>query len=436
MPETQPAPLVPAPAATSAPAQGSAAPAPKLSYIPEILEEHYEELQFLWAIRRTGLRSPRFTLREIAKFEERIAAHLHGMLVVGEKMRDLVEPGLAESDPNIAFAAALSLLSLDRLTTTQLVLDHFGAAKEGTLEGIREALCHTAPAAAFPTLEWFATHGSAPVAVAALEAITWRASKPPAVDRVRVHLTDEDPAARRTAWRILAALGAAAEAKNYSAAMRDEDPLVRAEASWAAVWACVPGILVLARRAAEAVDPAKIDLYRLLATLGTPDDGQRIVNLVGDPTLGPPATRFELIGQYGHPAHVEFLIGQMSDPDPEIAVAAGHAFTRMLGADVSSTTRGQVPPKQPSGDAEMDAEFAEDVLLPDPSTAASVWSAARDRLATAEKICGGEDVTRGASALQLAGFDLLSRAQMAARNRFYGIDGPSPIDLARYPQVG
>jgi uncharacterized protein (TIGR02270 family) len=430
-PESQTAPLAP-PASGGAPA---AAPAPKLTYIPEILEEHYEELQFLWAIRRSALRSPRFTLRELAKFEERIAAHLQGMLAVGEKMRDLVEPGLAESDANIAFAAAFSLSSLNLPATTQLVLDRFGAAKEGNLEGLGEALCHAAPANAFPALEWFASHGPAAVAVAALEALSWRAAKPPAVTLVRPHLGDEDPAARRTAWRILAALGAAADAKDYSAAMRDDDPAVRAEAAWAAVWACVPGILVLARRAAESADPANMELYRLLATLGTRDDGERVVSLVGNAALGSPALRFELLGAYGHPAHVDFLIGQMSSPDPETAVAAGDAFTRMLGADVSSSNRATVPPKEPTGDAETDAEFAEDVLLPDPAVAAQVWSTARERLAAAEKICGGEDVTPGASIQQLARFDLASRAAMAARNRFYGIAGPSPIDLARFPQT-
>ena len=72
--------------------------------------------------------------------------------------------------------------------------------------------------------------------------------------------------------------------------------------------------------------------------------------------------------------------------------------------------------------------------LPDAAAAESAWSAKRNRLAAAEKICCGEDIARGASLEQLAAFDLASRWYMAARNRFYGIAGPSPLDLARYPQ--
>src|SRR6476659_7168319 len=98
----------------------TASPSPaKPSYIPEILEEHYEELQFLWRIRTSALRSPRFTRPQLAKFEERIEAHVQGMLVVGESMRDLVEPGLAEADPTFAFVAALELLRLNRQATTR-----------------------------------------------------------------------------------------------------------------------------------------------------------------------------------------------------------------------------------------------------------------------------------------------------------------------------
>jgi hypothetical protein len=226
----------------------------------------------------------------------------------------------------------------------------------------------------------------------------------------------------------------AAEPKEYAAALRDDDPNVRSEAAWAAVWACVPGIIVLARRAADAVDPKNLELYRLLATLGTPEDGQRIVGLVGDAALGPAAARFELVGAYGHPAHVDFLIEQMRSGNPELAVAAGVAFTKMLGTDITSDTRGQLPPSEPTGDPAIDEEFVEDVMLPDAEAALAAWASAWERLAAAEKICCGADVSRGASSSQLASFDLSSRWYMAARNRYYGVAGPSPLDLARFPQ--
>src|SRR5207249_6757163 len=117
-------------------------------------------------------------------------------------------------------------------------------------------------------------------------------------------------------------LGAAADPKAYSAAMRDDDALVLTEAAWSAVWARVPGILALARKYADAPepDPAHLELYRLLAVLRTREDRERVERLAGITNLGPPAHRLELLGLFGHPAHIEQLIGLMRDDDPETAV--------------------------------------------------------------------------------------------------------------------
>lgn len=415
-------------------ATASTSPA-KPSYIPEILEEHYEELQFLWGIRTSAVRSPRFTRRELAKFEERIEAHVQGMLIVGEPMRDLVEPGLAEADPTIAFAAAFALLRLQLPTTTRLVLDQFAIAKGPALDGLREALCHAAPSDSFRELAFLAGGDNAAVAASALEVLMWRSTPAPLPERILPFLTADDPLARRSAWRMLANLGIAADPKAYSAAMRDDDALVQSEVVWSAVWARVPGILALARTSPAKPNPVQADLHHALAIVGTREDRTRIEQLSHTVALGPPAIRLALIGAFGHPSHVEVLIERMGDADPATAVAAGQAFTRMTGVDVSSDQMGKLPPAEPTGDAALDEEFAEEAPLPDPARARSVWSEMQPRLAGAEKICRGVDVSGGATADQLSAFDLASRRDMAARNRFYGIPGPSPIDLVRFPQT-
>src|SRR5437879_3769442 len=57
--------------------------APALTYIPDILEEHLEELGFLWGLRRTALRSPLYSPRAFTYLEERIVGHLDGILADG-----------------------------------------------------------------------------------------------------------------------------------------------------------------------------------------------------------------------------------------------------------------------------------------------------------------------------------------------------------------
>src|SRR5437667_460911 len=85
-------------------------PSPRATFIPDILEEHVEELAFLWEQRQAAVRDPRFTIREFAYLEERIRAHLHGVLAVGEVALPLLEDTLSADDPPTVFAAAYAPL--------------------------------------------------------------------------------------------------------------------------------------------------------------------------------------------------------------------------------------------------------------------------------------------------------------------------------------
>src|SRR5438034_6232480 len=99
------------------------------AYIPDILEEHVEELAFLWGQRRTALRSPRYTVRAFAHLEERIAAHLQGVLAVGGEALPLLEDTLRHGDSQTAFAAAYALLHHGDATAVGRVLEAFRHAE-------------------------------------------------------------------------------------------------------------------------------------------------------------------------------------------------------------------------------------------------------------------------------------------------------------------
>src|SRR5436189_4016231 len=100
-------------------------PSPTTTFIPDILEEHVEELAFLWDQRRTAVRDPRYTIRELTHLEERIAAHLQGTLAVGEVALPLLEDTLAADDPSMVFAAAYALLHTKNQTATTRIHDSF-----------------------------------------------------------------------------------------------------------------------------------------------------------------------------------------------------------------------------------------------------------------------------------------------------------------------
>jgi len=174
--------------------------------IPEILQQHFDELQFLWGQHRAALRSPEYKLSDLRRLEERIEAHLDGLLVPGERVIPLVKGGLAGEDPLQAFAAAYVLLRLNRENATKQVLDAFLNAQGPALEGLRDALCHSPITEILPSIRGAFTSAPAPIAVAAAEILAFHARLDPNPRRLADFFADEDAGVRRAAWRVAAIL--------------------------------------------------------------------------------------------------------------------------------------------------------------------------------------------------------------------------------------
>ena len=116
---------------------------PATTFIPDLLEQHYEELQFLWTRRQSALRSPTVAMRAFSALEERIEGHVQGLLVAQGRAIPLLEEGLATEESAVAFAASYPLLRLGTDKARSLVLGAFNSATGGAGEGIRQALCQS-----------------------------------------------------------------------------------------------------------------------------------------------------------------------------------------------------------------------------------------------------------------------------------------------------
>jgi len=172
--------------------------------IPQVCAQHLEEFQFLWTQHAAALRSPDYTLRDVAQLEARIAAHLDALLLAGEAATAALEAALAGDDPQAACAAAQVLLCLRSRAAADRVAGALRKADAEKLEALRPALCHAPIDLIADVLRETAASGPAPLAVTALEALAFHRLVDPAIDRLVEFLQDEDPLVRRTAWRIMA----------------------------------------------------------------------------------------------------------------------------------------------------------------------------------------------------------------------------------------
>lgn len=405
-----------------------------LTFIPDIAEEHYEELQFLWSQRRNALRSPAYTLRELGMLEERIEAHVQGLLVIGEaNVSTFVDKGLTGEDEMAAFAAAYTLLKLGTPTALAKVLDAFTNAKDAQLDGIREAISFGAALPLQPQLTTLFLSAPLPVAVAAGEALVLQNAVRPAYEHVGRFFGAEDPKVRAAAWRIVANAVITVPAELYERALRDDDPAVKSAALAAAAWTAYPGFAAYCRNVAAAPTPEGLEPLLTLACVAPPQEFQTIATLSATPALG--RARMKIAGAFGHPAFMDFVLQEMENADPAVAAAAGDAFEKMTGLAVYSDTRATVSPPGGPRD-EVEAEFQEEVSLPDVPLARRHWETVKSRLASATRIGRGFDLSQAIARETFAALDMESRWELCLRARLTAGWTGTPVSLQTFPQRG
>lgn len=177
--------------------------------IPEVLQIHLEEIQFLCGQYQQALRSADFRRRDLEPLAKRIAAHLDGIVVAGDAAMPQLEAGLAADEPQAAFTAAYVLLRMNG-SCRQRVLDAFLQAKAGQLEGICCALCQNSLGTMVDQLRQAVANAPATIAVAAAEILAFHRKLAPLAKRLDDFLKDENPEVRRCAWRVTALLGSTA----------------------------------------------------------------------------------------------------------------------------------------------------------------------------------------------------------------------------------
>ena len=405
-----------------------------LTFIPDIAEEHFEELQFLWSQRRNALHSATYTMREMGMLEERIEAHTQGLLVLGEHLPGFVAAGLTSSDEMAAFAAAYALLRSGTAEALERVRNALLEAEGKRLDGIREALAHGPAQPLIPLLQSLFVSAPPPLAVAAGEALAFHRALQVSAEQLSPLLRDEAPAVRRGAWRIAAYGGMAVPPAFYDIALRDDDPRVKAAALTAAAWNGYGGWLTYCRALADAPAPDGVHAIAMLAAVLPPQEYKAVTALAAQPAFGP--ERHQIAAAFGHPVMVDFLLAEMESADPATASGAGAAFSKMLGVAVESGRRVPLPPPNGKAADDFEAEFLPEVQLPDVPRAREHWERLRPRLAHATRVAHGLDVSAGITRETFGLLDMESRREVCLRARLTSGWSGTPLILEQFPMRG
>jgi len=331
--------------------------------LPDIVEEHLDELEFLWELREAGLFSPDWNLRDLAEHEERAEAHLDGLRLSGPSALELARERLGGEGTSATAAAAMVLHEGGGAEDLEPVLTVLRKGEPEDVEGVRLGLRQFHPATLEPSLREILGHEEALRAAAAAHLLSfWRLP----VENLERLLDQEDPPTRILALGVAARLGAL-HPRAIASGVEAPDRKVRRAALEAAALLGVPGLPRHCRSAgSREVDPDP-EAIRFLGIVGETGDVALLQSLLRGPELGLDAVA--ALGALGRVEAIPILLELMGDE--ALGGAAALAYQRITGAE---DLQGEEPP--PSAEA---AEEEDEPALPhaDPAKARADWEARR-----------------------------------------------------------
>lgn len=414
-------------------------------FLRDILEEHLEEADFLFGQRRAALFDDVYDLADLAELEERLLAHVDGLVVAGEEGWELLAPKLTGEDAGEAFTAALAALASNRKERREAVLAALPGASEDGLPGLVAALQLIEARDLHEPLRELVAEAEAPLAAAVIDILAfWRHGLVP--EELRRILASEDAPIRRAGLRAAAAMGWTQFAGECAAALADDDPQPCGEAVACAWTLGHEDALRTVREQLAAGETAAADLQIWLGLGGESRDGALLAAGLQNEELARGAV--VALGWLGDPGRIDDLVALLGDPGrAELWRAVAAAIVRITGVDLRvegllaegpppdpESEPGTEPEPEPETDEEAPDESAgsdeeqeeeddfaepledpdEDLPWPDPDRLTAWWQEARSGFVAGRRLRYGRPFDRAAvvSVLKAGG---MGERQWAAR---------------------
>jgi uncharacterized protein (TIGR02270 family) len=365
--------------------------------IPVIIEQHAEEAAFLWILRSHAVHAPHYRLKDIAKLDNRVEAHLDGLRISGHEGWKLCEQALEIGESGEVFAAGLlALESKDRQKFDKLMV--VAENSEEAVKGLISAFGWVEPSRLTGIVKYLLASNSSVHRRIGIAACAVHRANPGAILEDLL-LNVEAPLPLRV--RALRAVGDL-KRRDLLYQLRD---CFHAEEAPVCFWSAWSAVLLGDR--GEALDILKEFV------LGNPALSLRALPMLlrSMPVASSNAWLKELAryierkrdliagtGMVGDSLYVPWLIKQMETP--ELARVAGESFSMITGSDIAyEDLDGNRPEGFESGPTEnpQDENVAmdqdEDLPWPDPKKVQVWWEARKGRFQPGTRYLLGEPIT-------------------------------------------
>ena len=360
--------------------------------IPEIISQHYDEASFLWLLRDGAVSAPHYALKDLAKLDGRVKAHIDGLRIAGDPGWELIEQGLEQADAGGIFAAAVIAFESLQEDRMQLVVET-GIAAPDLPRGLISALGWLNLEQALPLFSSLLVSEDSLAQSVGIGAAAVHRYALPNMER---YLKSDNADVRARAIRLAGQLGDRKYIPSVTSCLNDADETCRFRAAYAAVLlGAHDGIEVLrhfaksggafAEEAAELTGRAlplaeSLAWHKVLAA--TPETlrlSLKVAGAMGDPVIMP------------------WIMEQMHNP--EMARVAGEAFTSITGVDIAyNDLEGELPegfeagPNDNPEDENVAMDPDENLPCPDPALIVKWWGENQRRFKAGKRYLLGRPI--------------------------------------------
>lgn len=343
--------------------------------IPDIVSQHAEEAALLWLLRSNAIRHPHYALKDLAKLDDRVEAHLDGLRVAGEPGWELCRGTLGNEEIGEVFAASVMAFESGVEERIQAVLDVV-IAKPELVNGMISALGWLKLEQVSPYIERFHTSQ-----VHLRRQIGLAGSTVHRVDPghfLSLAVGSRNLPLRAQALKAVGELGRKDLLKAVKENLGAEDDQVRFWAAWSGALFGEPAAIHMLQQFVERASPRGEQACAMALRRMSIEQGQTWLK-----TLASASNTLRLAiqaaGVIGDPANIPWLIQQMTNPTA--ARIAGESFTFITGIDLAyddlDTDKPEGFEAGPMEDPEdenvaMDAD--EDLPWPEPRLIEKWWA--------------------------------------------------------------
>lgn len=366
--------------------------------ISHIVEQHAEEAAFLWILRSYAVHAPHYRLKDLAKLDHRVEAHLDGLRIAGPDGWELCEQALEIGEAGEVFAAGLlALESKDPKKLAKVI--RVAETSPEACKGLISALGWIDPAKLSGTVKLWLDSNSSFHRLIGLSACAAHRADP---GKILADIIADDAAPVQLKIRALRTAG---QLKRRDLIEPIREHLKSSEEA-VQFWAAWSLALLGDRKSA-------LETLKTAACIRSPL-GQRAFDLLlramplNDAHLWLknlsryPEWRRDLVvgaGIIGDPFYVPWLIKQMSIP--ELSRVAGEAFSNITGVDVAyedlddDAPQGfEAGPTENPEDEDVTMDSDEDLPWPSSLKIAAWWEANNARFKQGVRYLSGMPISR------------------------------------------